>query len=434
MTSKRLVIVGGGFAGVTLAQRLERILPNDVDLVLLSSENHFVFTPLLAETAGREISPLHVVVPGRQMVRRTQWLTAEVTEIDRASNIVRYISHGGQRGEIGYDQLALACGSVVDFNTVPGLAEHAYPLRTLGDAVFLSNDLIGRLEEASVRPNMAERQRLLTVVVIGGGFSGVEISGALNELMERTRRYYPQLHDVVPRIILLQLGERILPEFGAASLSEYALKKLRTNGIDVRLNVAANEVTSQEVITTTGERITAGTVICTVGNASNPILQTLGLPLERGRVKTEPDMRVVGCENVWSLGDNALVPNALTGKPSPPTAQFATRQATQLANNLASVLNNRPTRPFSFKPLGIMASIGRHNAVAEVLGLRLSGFIAWIFWRTVYLSKMPTFTRKLEVAMDWARSILFPPNVVQLQLTRTMKADRAHLSTEGSLK
>src|SRR5262249_22807817 len=152
-------------------------------------------------------------------------------------------------------------------------------------------------------------------------------------------------------------------------------------------------------------RIPAGTVVCTVGNASNPILRTLDLPLERGRLKTEPDMRVSGCSNVWALGDSAQVPNAWSGRPSPPTAQFATRQATQLADNLARVLTNRPTRPFSFRPLGIMASIGRHNAVAEVLGLRLSGFAAWILWRAVYLGKMPTLARKFEVALDWTRSI-----------------------------
>jgi len=426
MTRKRIVIIGGGFAGVTLAQRIEKLLPEEIELVLVSGENHFVFTPLLAETAGREISPLHVVVPGRQMVRRTRWLTAEVTGIDRNANIVRYVSPGGQDGEVRYDHLVVACGSIVDFNTVPGLAANAYPLRTLGDAVFLSNDLIGRLEEASLREDIVERQQLLTVVVIGGGFSGVEIAGALNDLLDGARRYYPQLREVEPRIVLLQMGDRILPEFDAASLSEYALKKLRASGIDVRLNVAAREVASEGVVTTQGDNIRAGTVICTIGNASNPILQSLDLPVERGRLRTDPDMRAIGCENVWALGDNALVPNASTGKTSPPTAQFATRQAKQLAENIASVLNNRPARPFSFRPLGIMASIGRHNAVAEVMGLRLSGLLAWFFWRSVYLAKMPTLTRKIEVAVDWARSLLFPPNVVQLHLKRTIQVERDH--------
>lgn len=425
-TAKRIVILGGGFAGVPLAQRLEKLAPADTEIVLLSSENHFVFTPLLAETVGREISPLHVVVPGRQMVCRTRWLTAEVTEIDRDAGCVHYVSRAGKRDKVDYTHLVLACGSVVDLSVIPGMATHACPLKTLGDATFLGNELIGRLEEAAVQTDPAERQHLLTVVVIGGGFSGVEVAGAINDLLERTRRFYPQLSDTRPRVVLLQSGERVLPELRAKSLSEYALKKLREGGVDVRLKVRAKEVTAKEVVLMSGERIRAGTVVCTVGTACNPVLRSRGLPLERDRLRTEPDMRVLGCSNIWALGDNAVVPNAFDGSPSPPTAQFATRQAQQLANNLARVLNGQPTKPFSFKPLGIMASIGRHNAVAEVLGMRLSGFAAWFFWRGVYLAKMPTLLRKIEVAIDWAWSMLFPPNLVQLQMARTMKIGRAH--------
>jgi len=416
---QRIVIVGGGFAGVTLAQRLERILPAEWEVVLLSSENHFVFTPLLAETAGREVSPIHVVVPGREMVRRTQWLTAEVTRVDRTANTVHYVSRGGEQGSLEYQHLVLACGSVVDLSAIPGLAEYTYPLRTLGDAVFLSNDLIGRLEEAPLHASLAERERLLTVVVIGGGFSGVEIAGALRDLLDRTRQFYPQLRSIQPKIVLLQHGNRILPEFGAESLSAYALQKLRDHGVDVRLNSGAKEVSAAGVMTSSGELISAGTVICTIGNAANPVLQTLGLPLKRGRVRTEPDMKASGCSNIWALGDSALVPNAATRKACAPTAQFAVRQAKRLARNLRAVLNGRVTRPFSFRPLGIMAGIGRHNAVAEVLGFRLSGFPAWFVWRTTYLMKMPTMLRKIQVTLDWTRSIFFPPSVIQLRLNRT---------------
>src|SRR5262245_4135271 len=313
--AQRIVIIGGGFAGVTLAQHLERLLPAEADIVLVSSENHFVFTPLLAETVGREISLDHVVVPGRQMVSRTRLLTAEVTAIDREARLVNYVSRAGKRDAISYDHLVLACGSVVDLSVVPGLATHAYPLKTLGDAMYLGNDLIGRLEEASVQTEASERQRLLTVVVIGGGFSGVEVAGAVNDLMERTRRFYPQLTDASPRVVLLQSADRILPELQAASLSQYALEKLRASGVDVRIKVRAKEATAREVVLANGEHIPAGTIVCTVGTAANPILQTLGLALERGRLKTQPDMRVEGCSGVWALGDNAMVPNAYDGKP-----------------------------------------------------------------------------------------------------------------------
>src|SRR5262249_27420997 len=286
----RIVVIDGGFDGLTLAQRLERLTGKETEIVLLSGENHLVFSPLLAETVGREISPLHVIVPGRQMVRRTRWLTARATEVDWAASQVHYVSSGGERGVLSFDHLVVACGSVVDLSAVPGLAAYAYPLKTLGDATFLGNDLIGRLEEAAVKSDPVERRRLLTVVVIGGGFSGVEGAGAINDLLARALPFYPQLYGERVRIIFLQRGDRILPELHAEFLSEFAVRKLRARGIDVRLHVDASEVSAGSVLLKTGERIETDTVICTVGNATNPFVKALGLPLERGRLKTEPDM------------------------------------------------------------------------------------------------------------------------------------------------
>ena len=425
-TCKRIVIVGGGFAGVTLAQRLERLTGKETEIVLVSSENHLVFSPLLAEAVGREISPLHVIVPGRQMVRRTQWLTARATEVDWSNNELHYASNAGERGTISFDHLVIACGSVVDLNGIPGLAAYAYPLKTLGDATALGNDLIGRLEEAAVQTDPEERKRLLTVVVIGGGFSGVEVAGAINDLMARALKFYPQLREDQVRIVLLQRGNRILPELQGESLSLFALKKLRTRGIDVRLNVDASEVSDGCVFLKSGERIETRTIVCTLGNTTNPFVNALGLPLERGRLKTDTDMRICGCSNVWAIGDSACVPNARDGKNSPPTAQFATRQAKQLAANLARTLRGEVPKPFSFRPLGVMAAVGHRNAVAEICGLCISGLPAWFLWRSAYLVKIPTLLRKLEVAIDWARSALFRPNITQLNMARTERVGRAH--------
>lgn len=424
--AKRIVIVGGGFAGVTLAQQLEKLTGDGTDIVLLSAENHLVFSPLLAEAVGREISPLHVIVPGRQMVRRSQWLTARATDVDWTSHRVHYVTSGGERGSLSFDHLVIACGSVVDLSAVPGLAAYAYALKTLGDATSLGNDLIGRLEEAALKSDAAERRRLLTVVVIGGGFSGVEVAGAIDDLMKRALRFYPQLSRDEVKIILLQRGERILPELQAESLSQFACAKLRARGIDVRLHASAAEVSSGNVLLENGQRIETETIVCTVGNTTNPLVKGLGLPMERGRLKADPDMRVAGNPNVWALGDGACVPNAWDGKTSPPTAQFATRQAKQLAANLARALRNEPTKQFHFHPLGMMASIGRHNAVAEVFGFRISGLPAWFLWRGAYLAKMPTLLRKVEVAIDWAWSALFRPNITQLKMTRTESLGRAH--------
>ncbi len=419
MSSRRVIIVGGGFGGVTLAQHLERKLSPEVEIVLISSENHFVFTPMLAEVVGRSLSPLHIVVAGRQMVRRTTWLTAQVTDIDLQGNLVSYVGEGVARGTLTYDHLVLACGSVVNMNLTAGLSAYAYPLKTLGDAIYLSNDLIARMEEAAVDTDPARRRRLLNMVVIGGGLSGVEVAGAMAEIASEAGRYYPTLQGERPHITLLQRGDYLIPELNAPSLSSFARDKLRKAGVDVRLNTGAQEITAAGVRLTSGELIEAATVVSTAGTSPNPMIQELGLPLEHGRLFTDPDMSVRGASNVWAVGDCAIIPNAFDKRPSPPTAQFAMRQAKQLAANLARTFKGQPTRPFSFRALGMLASLGNRTAVAEIFGIRISGFIAWVLWRAVYLLKLPSLARKLEVVGDWTWSALFPPNIVQLQMSRT---------------
>jgi len=380
----------------------------------MSRENHIVFTPMLAETVGRMVSPAHIAVPGRHMVGPTQWRTATVTNIDLEHNVVHYVSAQGARGSLTYDHLVLACGAAVDLDHVPGMAVYAHPLKVLGDALVLSNDLICRLEDAAITTDPLERTRLLTAVVIGGGFSGVEVAGAMSDLIHRTVRYYPQLGADRPQIIVLQRGDALLPELNAPSLSTFALAKLRARGVDVRLRSEAREITGMGVYLATGDRIDAATVVCTVGTTASPLVRGLGLPVERGRLVTEPDMRVRGTANVWALGDCALVPNAHDGRPSPTTAQCATRQAKALATNLLAAVRGEPTRPFRFRPLGMLASLGHRNAVAEILGVRISGVAAWLAWRAVYLARLPGFVRKIQVAVDWGWQALFPPNIVQL--------------------
>ena len=425
VSERRVIIVGGGFGGVTLAQHLERKVPSDIEIVLISSENHFVFTPMLAEVVGRSISPLHMAVAGRQMVRRTTWLTARVTDIDLQTHLVRYVGEGGENASLTYDHLVLACGSIVNMDMLPGLAAYAYPIKTLGDAVYLGNDLISRFEEAAVETDATQRRRLLTLVVIGGGFSGVEVAGAIMEVTNHALRFYPTLKGERAQVILLQHGDLLIPELNAPSLSKFAYEKLGDAGVDVRLNSSAQEVTAAGVRLKSG-LIEAATVISTVGTNPNPLIEKLGLPLQRGRVVTNPDMSVTGASNVWALGDCAMVPNAVDHRPSPPTAQFAMRQAKQLAANLVRTFRGQPTQPFSFKNLGMLASLGNRTAVAEILGVRVSGFIAWVLWRAIYLAKLPSFARKLEVLVDWTWTALFSPNIVQLQTSRTATVGLAH--------
>jgi NADH:ubiquinone reductase (H+-translocating) len=426
METARIIIVGGGFAGVALAEDLNRRVARDDEVVVISSENHMVFTPMLAEVAGRSLSGLDVVVPGRQVAPRTTWLTATVTGVDLKKNEVEYTRPDGKIATLSYAHLVLACGSEINLDVVPGMAAHAHTLRTVGDGLTLGNEVIGRFEQAVVEPEDAERQRLLTAVVVGGGFTGVEAAGHLFDLMRNIHPFYPQLSRSRPRMVLLQRGARIVPEFQHDSLSEFALRKLRQNGVEVRLKTEVKEVTARYVRLGTGERIDTGLTVCSVGTAPVALIKKIGLPLERGRLKTEPDMRVTGTANVWAFGDCGAVPNAWNAQISPPTAQFALRQAKQLAANLVRVQRGEATRPFHFRPQGLLATIGHHNGVAEIYGLKFSGLIAWFLWRTVYLMKIPTFRRKLNVVVDWTWDIFFKPNIVQVRVVQQQRFKQAH--------
>src|SRR6201981_1142650 len=426
MEAARIIIVGGGFAGANLAGHLNRRVARDVEVVVISSENDMVFTPMLAEVAGRSLSGLDVVMPGRQIAPGATWLTATVTSVDLKKNEVEYTRPDGQRATLSYAHLVLACGSDVNLDVVPGMSAHAYTLRTVGDGMILGNEVIARFEQAAVEPDAAERERLLTVVVVGGGFTGVEAAGHVFDLMRNIMPLYPQLSRTRPRMVLLQRGARIVPEFQHDSLSEFALQKLRHNGLDVRLNTEVKEVTARYVRLGTGERRDTGLRVSSVGTAPVPLVKKIGLPVERGRLKTEPDMRVTSAANVWAFGDCAAVPNAWNAQISPPTAQFALRQAKQLAANLVRVQRGEATRPFHFRPQGLLATIGHHNGAAEIYGLKFSGLVAWLLWRTVYLLKIPTFSRKLNVIVDWTWDIFFKPNIVQVHVEQQQRFKQAH--------
>jgi NADH:ubiquinone reductase (H+-translocating) len=426
MATARIIIVGGGFAGSTLAEDLNRRIAGDLEVVVISSENHMVFTPMLAEVAGRSLSGLDVVVSGRQVAPQATWLTATVTGVDLKKNEVEYIRPDEKIATLPYSHLILACGSAINLDVVPGMAAHAYTLRSVGDGMMLGNEVIARFEQAAVEPDDAERQRLLTVVVVGGGFTGVEAAGHVNDLMRDVHSFYPQLGGNRPRVVLLQRIGRIVPEFEHDSLSEFALRKIRQNGVEVKLNTEVQEVTAEYVRLGTGERIHTGLTLCAIGTAPVALIKKTGLPLEHGRLKTDPDMRVTGAANVWAFGDCAAVPNVWNGHVSPPTAQFALRQAKQLAANLVRVQRNEATKPFRFRPQGLLATIGHHNGVAEIYGLRFSGLLAWFMWRAIYLMKIPTIRRKLNVIVDWTWDIFFKPNVVELPVAQMQRFKQAH--------
>ena len=415
---KRLVVIGGGFAGITLAQRLEGQLPPDWHLTLVSQENFITFNPLLPEVIGASILPGHVIAPHRQMVRRSSVCMAQVTEIDYESKTIHYLGEG--TGIIEFDQLVLACGVNANLDLVKGMAQHALPLKTLGDSLFLRNRVISRLEQAELQPDVRARRWLTTFVIIGGGFSGVETAGELIDFLEASLRYYPRIQRDDIRVILLHSQNRLLPEL-SASLGEFAHRKMRMQGLDVRLEARAARIDDRSVTLASGEIIPAGTIVCTIGTSPSPLVTESQLPKERGRVRVNADMSVPGFDGVWALGDCAAVPNQLDGKVAPPAAQFADRQARQLARNIAAKLRGQPTRPFSFKPVGQLATIGHNKAVAEMFGLRISGFVAWLLWRGVYLLKIPTLARKTRLFLEWNWAMFFPPDIAHLGYRRTKR-------------
>lgn len=424
----RIVIVGGSFAGATLARELERTLGDRADVLVVSKDNHLVFTPMLPEVAARTISPVNVVVPGRQVSRRTRWVAADVTGVDPQAKAVRYVRPDGREESMRFAHLVLACGMGVNLDTIPGLAAHALPLRSVTDAFTIGNEVIARFEQAAAVTDETVRQQLLTAVVIGGGFSGVEIAGHVFDLMQNVRPFYPQLGEIEPKLVLLQRGDRILPELQHQSLSTYAARKLTARGVAIRFGCAVREVTVQHVLLAGGERVPYGLAIGTVGNEPHALLHQSGLPLERGRISAGPDMRVEGFDDIWAIGDCARVPNAYDNTVCPPTAQFAVRQARQLARNLRRTYDREPLARFRYRPQGLLASIGQRSGVAEIYGLRFSGFVAWFLWRGVYLAKMPTLARKLGVALDWWLDTLFPANTVRIGDEELGRLRRQHFA------
>jgi NADH dehydrogenase len=418
---KHLLIIGGGFAGTTLAQALEHRLPPDWTLTLISQENFITYNPLLPEVVGASILPGHVIAPHRQMICCSSVCMAQVTQIDVERRVVSYV--GERSGELPYDQLVLAFGSNANLDVVEGMSQHALPLKTLGDALFLRNRVIARLEEAELEPDDERRRWLTSFVVVGGGFSGVETVGELVDFLYASLRYYPRIRREDLRVTMLHGTDRLLPEL-SPSLGEFTLRKMRMRGVDVRLKARASRVDARGVTLGDGTFIEAGTVVCTIGTSPNPLLEQIPAPKVRGRLEVAADLSVTGLEGLWAAGDCAAVPNAYDGQTSPPTAQFATRQAKVLAHNIVASIAGRPTREFRFKPFGQLSSVGHNKAVAEIRGIKVSGFVAWLMWRGLYLLKIPTLARKTRLFLEWNWAMFFPPDISHLGYRRTMPSPK----------
>jgi NADH dehydrogenase len=377
-----------------------------------------LFTPMLHEVAASDVDITHVVCPVRTLLRRTTFFAGEVEAIAVAERCIT-VCHvdGGHRHQLQYDHLVLALGSVTNFFGLPGLAERALTMKTLGDAIAIRNRAIQLLEEADFECFATQRHDLLTFVVAGGGFAGVETIAALNDFVRDALRYYRHLEPRHVRMMLVHPGPVLLPELDPA-LGEYAARELQRQGIEVRLNQKVAGMTPEGVELSDGTRVASRTLVWTAGTTANPLLAMLPGPHDRGRVIVDAELRVTGLPRVWALGDCAAIPDPISGKQQPPTAQHAIREARVAAQNIVATELGRPCRQFRFPGLGQLAAIGRRRGVAQILGFRFSGFVAWLLWRTIYLSKLPRLERKVRVALDWALDLVFSKDIVQFQTFR----------------
>jgi NADH dehydrogenase len=406
----RLVVLGGGFGGVAVARRLERLLPRvpSMDVTIVSRSNALLFTPMLTEVAARSLEPNHVGVPVRATCPRTRFRLAEVDRVDTEQQLVHLRAGGSAATEaLAYDHLVLALGAVPNYLDLPGVRANSVPLKTIGDAITLRNHVIARLEQADVEQDQLERRRQLTFVVAGGGFAGVEIVAGLRDLVRGVRRYFPAVVDEA-EFVLVHGRDRILPET-APELGDYALRKLRQRGVHCLLGTRVVGASPDAVALSDGSQLPTRTLVWAAGN--HPSRLVAGLPFQHdpsGAVAADASLRVAGSHNVWAVGDCAEIPDGSSdGRPCPPTAQHAVRQAKALADNLVRALEGRRPKPFRFRTVGFLATVGHHSAVADVRGLCFSGVLAWLMWRGIYLSKLPGVERRLRVLLDWAVEPLF---------------------------
>ena len=414
---KNIIIVGGGFAGTALMRALDGKLPSGYRLLLISEESHTTFNPMLPEAVGASIFPEQVVAPIREMITHARFVMGHVSQVDPRRRVLTASTLAGDV-TFAYEHLLLAFGNRARLDLIPGLEQHALPLKTVGDAMHIRNMVLRRVAQIELESDPGLRRQLGHFVIIGGGFSGVETAGELIDCLRSIRRYYPRVGADELAVTLLHDGPRLLPEL-SERLGLAAQRSLARRGVDVRVGVRANFVCDMAVVVGNSTRVPTSTVICTIGTRPNALVERMTVPMERGRIVVNPDLSVRDTPGLWAVGDCALVPNANDGKFAPPTAQFAVREARHAAASLLAVLKGQPTRAFDYRARGSMAAIGHMKGVADVFGIPVTGLPAWLLWRAYYLSQMPTLGRKLRIFVEWTWRMFFPTDITHLRFTRS---------------
>jgi NADH dehydrogenase len=412
--SQHIVIAGGGFGGYYTAKQLERLAPAGARITLINDTNFLTYAPLLPSAAAGTVDPRHIVVPLRERLKRTMLRVGYVTGGDPAANTLRVEMISGNVKEYRYDHLVVALGSVSRVLPIPGLTEHAIGFKTIAEATALRNRIVRHFELAEGLDDKQQRAAYLSFVFVGGGYAGLEGIAELADFAHDALKRYPRCRETGTRFTLIDAADRIMPEI-QPQLADFTRTVLGKRGVEFRLGTTVDEVRDDAVVLSDGDTLPARTVVWTTGVRASPVASRLGLPLEQGRIICDETMRVQGYENIWALGDIAAVPDpARPGNPCPPTAQHALRQGKLLGRNIGLVMKGKRPKPFTFKTLGAFADLGRHTAVANLMGVRLKGFPAWAICRFYHLAWMPGADSKSRLIADWSVELIFPRDLAEM--------------------
>ncbi|PKB82459.1 MAG: hypothetical protein BZY88_04305 [SAR202 cluster bacterium Io17-Chloro-G9] len=424
----RVVILGGGYGGIYTALGLQKAARRaDIHLSIISRDNFFLSQPMLAEVVSGSIEPPHIVSPIRRLCPQCDFHQAEIEDVDldQRQVVIRYPDQPSFR-YIPFDHLVIAVGAGTDLSRIPGMAPHSFSFKTLGDAMALRSHLIGVLEKADVEEDAERKERLLTFVVAGGGYTGVEVVAEINDFVREAARSYRHVDPSEARVLLLQGASRILPELddGPAAFSHRVLER---RGIEIRLNTRVAGATGEGVFLNDGSDISARTLVAAIGASGNRLLEKLPCPRDqRGRLIVDSSLAVEDYPGLWSIGDCAAVPDTVRDGTCPPTAQYAIREARHVAKNIMAAVKGSPVRPFSYNSLGVFVPLGRFSGAAQIMGINVSGLLAWWLYRSYYLFQLPRLKRKIQVFIDWNLELLFRRDIVHLDITRSQQTTRSH--------
>jgi len=413
-----VLIIGGGFGGMNAALKLDRLLRRKLKarVTLISRTNFYLFTPLLAEVAASLVQSRHAVNPIRRMLKRVRFIEGTVRRLDPGARQASYVDENKRERVMRYEHCILAAGSVTEFFGIEGLQENAFTMKTLADAIRVRNYVVRTLERADTLPK-DERGGLLSFAVVGGGLNGTEVAGELHDFVVQAVEDYPNIDAADVRMVLVEMRDHLAQEL-PREVGDYAKRNLESRQMEVWLNARVTAYRDGVLHIDDGRNLATQAVIWSAGVRPSPLIADIAAErVERDdRLPVNEFLQVRGCDALWAVGDCALIPEADGKGFQPPTAQHAVRQGRHVAKNVYAAIRGQPPKPFRYRGLGMLATLGRHRGAGQVFGIRLTGFLAWFAWRTYYLLALPRWERRLRVAFDWTLDLLFPPDIVELKV------------------